>query len=446
MWTLLPTENAERYFSQYKQLSYFANELILHKGQGFLFLPRYFAYNYPSPLLTFKTDSSWNPKTVNMEVKDGFELRTNQFNICNIAENIIRSPEIAGGIIKARPGAGKTVMAVYAAAITKRKTLIILDNTNLMKQWKEAIDMFTTVNIDDIGQIGGGKFNCEKDTQFTIALVQTFMSKAKNNLKEFYQKIKEHGFDLVFFDECHQTTCGPKYATASLFLNTPNIFGLSATPFADNLHAILMENALGKIVAQEDAYELVPQINFVKYDSGLDKKYGKMLSYSNDLIRKRSMYVSKLDQSQQYSDLILKLVQELQKDNHKIIIIVFTVALVKHIHALLKQNGIESRQFYSQKREIDKQHDEIIVATYKYAGAGFDMSSLSAAIIATPLSGKKSLIQVIGRIVRSHPDKPPPVVYDLIEMGFNGLFSKDLDRKKSILYNEFNCNFTEVTF
>lgn len=444
MWTLLPNTEINRYFNQYLALSPYANELILHEGQGCVFLPRYFAYNFPSQLLNFHVDQTWEPQSVNMAPKDGFELRPNQIDICNITCNIINSPQTCGGIIKARPGAGKTVMSVYTAAVTRRKTLIVLDNSNLMDQWKKAIVDYTTVTEDQIGQIGGGKFTCDEGTPFTIALVQTLMSKAKNDMKEFYAKMKEQGFDLVFFDECHATTCGPKYALATLFLNTVNVFGLSATPFADNLHKIFMDNALGQIVAQDDEYELVPTVNFVKYNSGLDKKYGRQIGYINDLIKKRAMYVSKLEHSPIYFSVILKLVQELRTNGHKVIIIVFTVALVKAIHQVLQTNNIESRQFYSQKREIDKDNDDVVVATYKYAGAGFDMAALSAAIIGSPLSGKKSLIQVVGRILRSKEGKQQPVVYDLVETGFNGSFSRDLDRKKSILGNEFGCDFNVI--
>lgn len=442
MWTLLPSENINRYFQQYPYLAPFANELILHEGQGCVFLPRYFAYNYPSPLLNYLVDNTWEPKTADIEIKDGFELRENQLEICRTMVNIVDTPQTFGGIIKARPGAGKTVMAVYCAAMTKRKTIIILDNSNLMKQWTQAIEDFTKLTADDVGFIGGGKV--EVDKPFTIALVQTLMSKAKNDMKAFYAIIKEQGFDLAFFDECHATTCGPKYATASLFLNTVNVFGLSATPFADNLHKVFMDNALGPIVAQEDEYELVPKINFVYFNSGLEQKYGRQLQYVKDRIRKRSMYQSKLQHSHTYMNIMVQLVKELLQEGHKIIIIVFTVELVKLIHQLLADHGIDSRQFYSQKREIDKENDDVIVATYKYAGAGFDMAALSAAIIGTPLSGKKSLIQVIGRILRSYAGKNAAVVYDFVDKEFNGEFLKDVPRKKGILANEFGCEFNDI--
>ena len=325
MWSILPNENINRYFSQYMALSPYANELILHEGQGCVFLPRYFAYNYPSQLLNFKTDPTWIPQTAEVSLKEGFELRKHQTGICQITNNIVESAEVVGGIIKARPGAGKTVMAVYTTATTKRKTLIVIDNNNLRLQWTKAILDYTDCTEDRIGQIGGGKFEVDDDFPFTIALVQTLMSKAKTGMMEFYQIIKECGFDLVFFDECHQTTCGPKYATASLFLNTTNIFGLSATPFADQVHEVLMDNSLGSIIASEDTYELVPQINYLYYDSGLDGKYGKQINWMRDMLRKRAVYNSKLSESVKYNTMMVNTVKQMLEDGHCIIIIVFTV-------------------------------------------------------------------------------------------------------------------------
>jgi superfamily II DNA or RNA helicase len=261
---------------------------------------------------------------------------------------------------------------------------------------------------------------------------------------DFYTRIRDCGFDLVFFDECHKTTCGPKYATASLFLNTWNVYGLSATPFADNLHKIMMHCTIGNIVAVDDQYELVPKINFVQFDSGLHQQFCKFVYQAGDMLRQRSRYISKLTKSAKYKQIMVDLVRGMLTDGHRIIIIVFTVDLVKSISQWLDEVGIENRQFYSKKIEIDKENDKVVVATYGYAGAGFDMKQLSGAILGTPLSGKKSLIQVIGRILRSFHGKVDPVVYDLIEEQFGGMFMKDLPRKIGILKNEFNCEFNHI--
>jgi len=162
------------------------------------------------------------------------------------------------------------------------------------------------------------------------------------------------------------------------------------------------------------------------------------------MLKQRSKFISKLPESIKYRSLIEMLTKQMLSEGHKIIIIVFTVELVKSIFNWLQLVGIESRMFYSKETEIDKENDRIIIATYGFAGAGFDMKQLSGIILATPLSGKKSLIQTIGRVLRTYEGKIPPVVYDLIDTKFGGIFLRDIPKKRSILEAEFKCKFKEI--
>jgi len=443
MWTIIDNKNIDTFLDN-NNLSEFKDEIILHSSKtgGYSFFPRYFIIKYPSNELMVINDKEFKPKTHNINWRDDKPLRTNQTMICSQTLTTINNSSFNSvGIIKARPGAGKTVMSINIACVSKKKTLIILDNTNLVEQWKSTILTFTTATENDIGIIQGSKF---EDKPFTIAMLQTLISKVKRDLDNFYKKIRDAGFDLVFFDECHKTTCGPKYAQASLFINTKNIIGLSATPFADNLHKILMEGTIGRIIAVDQEYDLIPEINFVKYDSGLSGRYLKYIIQTSDMLKQRSRFISKLTESIKYKEIILMLVKQMISEGHRVIIIVFTVELVKSIYNWLQIIGIESRMFYSEKTDIDKENDRVIVATYGFAGAGFDMKQLSGVILGTPLSGKKSLIQVIGRILRRYEGKVNPIVYDLIDNKFNGMFIREIPRKRGILENEFKCKFKEI--
>lgn len=449
MWTVIHNRHLNKYFGRYYQLAPYINELCLSQRGDYVFLPRYFVNNFPSPYLIQHQDKQWIPKNdLPLEWNMEYTLRDDQLPVHEQAVRLINS-DFNGGIIKARPGFGKTVVSVAISCTTKRKTLIILDNSKLVEQWTEAIMRFALFNGDvikkeDIGIIQGDTFSTEENTPFTIAMLQTLVSKVKRDLNKYYVKMREQGFDLVYYDECHKTSCGPKFTTSSLLLNTKNSIGLSATPFADNLHKILLENSIGSVFANQSTYDLKPTINFISYDSGLTQKYSKMVRFSNDLLRQRAKYNTILHKSESYKMIILELVKGLLTDGHRVIIIVFTVKLVEEISKWLTDIGIENRQFYSKKTKIDKENDKVVVATYSFAGAGFDYKALSAAIIGTPLSGQKSLIQVIGRVLRDFKGKQNPVVYDLIDTGFGGMFTRDINKKTKILSSEFNCDFNTL--
>ena len=446
MWTILNNQEEDSFFKQYSNLLEFYEDIVLYDNTKYNFkiLPRYFVSMYPSRYFKFYIDKEFVPKTIDVTWNKNLPLKNQQKQICSTILNRLNDEAInRGGIIKARPGAGKTVMSIYIACASKKKTLIVVDNKNLVEQWKDTIIKFTNCDENNIGTIQANIF--DTDHPFTIAMLQTLVSRIKNGIEEFYKKMRNSGFDLVFFDECHKTTCGPKYAKASLLINTKNIIGLSATPFANHLHKILMTGTIGEIIAEDSEYELVPTINFIRYKSGLSSRYGKQIFYINDYLKQRSKFISKLPESIKYKDIILMLVKQMLSEGHKIIIICFTVELVKYIYEWLLSIGIEGRVFYSKETEIDKENDNLIITTYAFAGAGFDMKQLSGIILATPLSGKKSLIQGIGRILRSHEGKMSPVVYDLIDTDFGDLFTKEISRKKSILSQEFNCNFKDIT-
>lgn len=449
MWTLIHNDNIQKYFQHYCQLTPYIDQLCLHKSGEYVFLPRYFVNNFPSKYLLQHHDLEW--KAVNdldLEWNMEYSLRSEQLSVHERITRLINS-DFNGGIIKARPGFGKTVVSIAIACAVRRKTLIILDNSKLVEQWIDAIKRFALFNgkqvtDDHIGLIQGNTFTTSKDTPFTIAMLQTLVSKVKRNLNEYYLKMKSQGFDLIYYDECHKTSCGPKFTTSSLLLNTKNCIGLSATPFADNLHKILLDNCIGVTIADESNYDLKPTINYVLYDSGLTSKYLKFVKYAPDMLRQRAKYNTIINNSLTYKTVMLDLVSGLLKDGHRIIIIVFTVKLVEEISSWLTTIGIKNRQFYSKQTEIDKEHDKVIVATYSFAGAGFDYKALSAAIIGTPLSGKKSLIQVIGRILRESEGKEKAIVYDLIDTGFGGMFVKDVSKKTKILSSEFDCKFNTI--
>ena len=205
-----------------------------------------------------------------------------------------------------------------------------------------------------------------------------------------------------------------------------------------------MSNVVGDILSKTKDYDLVPKVKLVLFDSGLSAKYNRSVLMARDMIKQRAKYNKILTESDKYHNIVLNITKDMISRNHKVITIVFTTDQVSSLSGYLNNNGILTRQFYSKQRYVDKENDSNLVATYKFAGAGFDFKQLSGCIIATPLSGKKSLIQVIGRVLRECQGKITPEVYILVETGFNGIFYRELNRIDSIISEEFNCDIETI--
>ena len=453
MWTRIKKNEYNDFIDKYPNLGEFKDELILYndKENDIYYLPRHTYKSYPSPELEFKIDKNWSVKYFNDDIKFSGELRPNQKPVVDKVLNILNNEDKLDydklGIIKAIPGFGKTFVGIYIASQLKYKTIIMVDKELLIygeDQWLDNIIKFTNLEEKDIGIIKGDIFTATEDTPIILGMVQTFTSRSKEGFNEFYKKIRNLGINLVFFDECHKTTAGSKYARCSLFFNTKNILGLSATPYANNLHKIMIDNTVGKVISENKKYELKPKYYAIKYNSGLHKNHYKSIVRCRDFINRRGMYNKILYKSTEMQILVKKLCEKCLEKNHRIMIICWTKKQLLSLSDVLTENGFENRRFYGKEKEIDKSNDKIVVATYKYASEAFNMVKLSALIIICPLSGKKSLIQSTGRILREYDGKSKPVVFQLIDSSFNGMFTNDIPKIEKIIIDEFKCEFKVI--
>lgn len=445
MFSVIKNENINQLYRDYPYLIDFEDQHFLHTNvHGDRILPRYFKEKHPkcTNYVTKWDDDLFTGKSISVEFTG--ELRNEQIPIMNFLTEYYDTNSSINGILKAKPGFGKTVCATYLTAHLKKKTLIILNNSKLVEQWTSAYKAFTNLKDEDIGFIIGKEFNPKP---VTITMVQTLVAKTKSGLGENYAKFRDAGFDLVFFDETHKTSAGPKFALASLFLNTKNIIGLSATPYGDDLHRFFMSNIIGDVLYEFVDYDDVPEVYFVNYKSGLGKQYFWKIAKISDYVKRIGFYNNILSNSKVYLEIILRLTKKLLTSDRKTIIIVSTINQLQTIITYLKDNDINARPLYAKEQFIDKENDNVIVATYKLASHGFDYAELSCLILATPLKGKISLIQTIGRILRKYNGKKKPLVFDLIDHDFGTIFSESVKVKKEIINKEFKVStFNSIDF
>lgn len=436
MLSIIKKNNVGRLYQKYPYLMDFEQHIFLHEFKNeYYILPRYFLRNHPNAndIVSIFIDNEFKGKSIDIEFNGA--LRPDQIPIVSHMLSLFETNGYVNGILKAKPGFGKTICSAYIVSALKKKTLIVLNNSKLVEQWNDAFLNFTSLTADDIGFIIGKQFSPKL---VTITMVQTLLSKTKKDIKEFYKKMRDEGFDLVFFDETHRTSAGSKYALSSLFLNTKNIIGLTATPYGDLLHSFFMKNIIGDIIYEFVDYDTIPEIYFINYKSQLGSKYFWRVAKIKDYIGRIGYYNKILYQSPVYLEIITKLCKKIVKSERKVIIIVSTLDQLNAVVTALEHNNIPAKKLYSKEQDIDKEKDNVIVATYKLASHGFDYAELSCLILATPLKGKTSLIQTVGRILRKYHNKKTPIVFDLIDYDFQNIFKSMVPTKQKILTKEFN--------
>lgn len=157
-----------------------------------------------------------------------------------------------GGILQLACGKGKTVVALDVIATAQVPALIIVDNTQLLKQWQESIEMFLEVP-GGVGLIQADVFDWKKSV--VLATYHTLAARADT----MPQKVREW-FGTIIWDEAHHVNAPTFSKTADLFYGRR--FGLTATPKRDDGLHVIHEFHIGEILYRDLTQDLKPKIYF----------------------------------------------------------------------------------------------------------------------------------------------------------------------------------------
>src|SRR5579884_346578 len=155
------------------------------------------------------------------------------------------------GVVVLPTGAGKTVVALIAAARLGLRTLVVAPTIELLHQWRSGLADGLGVPLDDVGIVGGGKRTVRDLT------VITYDSAAMPHRRL-------DGFGLLVVDEVHHLPARA-YRSIAGKVNAPFRLGLSATPErSDDGHEALPD-LVGPIVYRKSAAELARDEHIASY-------------------------------------------------------------------------------------------------------------------------------------------------------------------------------------
>jgi superfamily II DNA or RNA helicase len=349
-----------------------------------------------------------------------------------------------GGIISIPPGKGKTVLGIYLATVLKLRTLIVVNKTFLLNQWKDRINQYTNA---EIGIIQQDKIDIN-NRQFVVAMLHSI------SLKDYDRELFE-AFPFVIFDECHHL--GAKMFSKSLIkIQAPYFLGLSATPERkDNLEKVF-KYFIGDI-KYRGKFEPNNQVNV------------KLYSYSIKDLNFRSLYnaflknyngqkmITNLCKIDQRNNLIIKIIKQIliKEPRRKILVLSGRCNAskneksVNHIQLLVDKLLVDTNLSDSWgiyiggmkrvKLELSSEK-QIILGTYEMAQEGLDIADLDTLILASPLKG--DITQTCGRILRGG-NIYNPLIIDIVDQikPFSEQAKSRFGYYKS---NDYKCEFFEI--
>ncbi len=320
------------------------------------------------------------------------------------------------GVLDAATGFGKTLVAAYLIAQRQVNTLVLVPNLQLLGQWREHLAWALTFDQPDaIGQWSGSK---KKATGIVdIATLQTLSRRDGASLLEDY------GFLIV--DECHHLA-SPSFET--ILRNSPSRYrlGLSATPLRRDGHHPIIFMHLGPI---RFTYDTKTAVHHSPYEHRVQPRITPFaVEDAVSSLPIQEIY-RRLSDDPARNKLIADDVQRVVAEGRHPLVLTQRTRHRDHLAELLRNGGIDVIILTSQPNAKRRERlqaqlsaptptgGQVILATGRLVGEGFDLPRLDTLVLAAPVSWRSVLQQYVGRLHRRHPDKQAVIVYDYVDAG-----------------------------
>jgi superfamily II DNA or RNA helicase len=336
------------------------------------------------------------------------------------------------GVLSATTGFGKTVAAAALIAERKVNTLIIVDKTQLKQQWVSQLGSFLALDKTEIGEVGGGK----KKITGKVDVVTLQSLAYKGEIKSF---ITQYGQIIV--DECHHISAFT-FERVLKYVRAKYLCGLTATPIRkDGLHPIIFMQC-GPIRYKVDARSQAKVRPFVHK---LIVRNTDFKSNSDSIQELYKLLAKDEKRNQQLFDDVLYALEEKRSP----IILTERIEHLEYLQDMFKgfaKNIIilsgnlpkkEQRAALERLASIPDSEEQLVIATGKYIGEGFDDARLDTLFLAMPISWKGTLQQYVGRLHRLHDNKQEVRVYDYVDKNvamLENMFKKRMSGYRAMGY------------
>jgi len=315
------------------------------------------------------------------------------------------------GVLCAPTAFGKTVAAAAIVAARKTNTLIIVNRTQLLDQWRNRLSAFLQIDNRSIGTIGAGK---QSPTGIIdIAIMQSLVRKGV--VRDIVAN-----YGQVIVDECHHVSA---FSFERVMKETKARFvlGLTATPLRRDGHHPIIFMQCGPIRFRGSNTDRKAGIRHIV----IPRHTGFAAPVGADSIQ--SLF-GVLGQSEERNALILRDILAVLADGRTPLVLTERKDHLDRLSEMLRANtGAEvivlSGKMGRRKQaaafdRIDKlseAHHRIVLATGRFIGEGFDDPRLDTLFLANPISWRGTLQQYAGRLHRDHADKQEIRIYDYVD-------------------------------
>jgi superfamily II DNA or RNA helicase len=317
-------------------------------------------------------------------------------------------------IMQASTGTGKTAMTCPLIHAVGRRTLVVVTQSNIFKQWLEEVPKFLPgVKVGQIRQD-----TCDVAGKDVVVGMLHSMCKVGR-----YPKSVLDMFGLVVFDEVHRMA-------AEEFSNVGPMFparlrlGLSAESSRYDGKMKLVRAHCGDILVRWEKVPMRPKVLVMRTGWNCPGRYttdGHWETIPHEG-GKDAHVVRIMSKNLRRNRLVAHLVGECWIKRRSVVVFSHRRDHLETLEDLIKGEGIPRREigYYvgrtgkgAQAENDEAARKKVVLATYQMAATGTNCPWWDACIMATPVGSPR---QPVGRVLRGEvPGKPRPVIIDLVD-------------------------------
>ena len=384
------------------QTSNYELQFFYIESDKFLLIPRYFPVSSYIPAVTIHNRTH---RGADIEIEHNIEPRSETQKIA-----MDHMSRLNNGTIQLAPGVGKTVISIYAICKRKKKSMILVHRDSLADQWRDRFLQFTNCEQDNIARLKSTTFEDNLTKPIIISTVQTFLSLLNRKREEFLIAVDQANIGVTIADEVHTTVGAPTFSECSIHIPSWCNFGLSATPYRYDGNGDIIEYHLGPIFEDTDTsgtMDAKVTVLLLDYEIDTPRRY-KYIRWGGDFQRAR--YLNLMKKSEPYREAMRGLISKLGSNRN----IISMIERVKLIDEHYDETQFSSKSKFCGSAKADTLEKQITFSTPGKCRDGIDAAWKDCVIMSSPI---RNIEQMVGRIVRTHPDKKTPVVVDMVDYG-----------------------------
>lgn len=356
------------------------------------------------------------------------ELLPYQHDAVSTCSAVIRRE--GGAMLCSGCGTGKTVMAIALAARLGVRTVVLVHKQFLLEQWRARITQFAPGAR--VGVVAQGRSDMADSPDIILCMIQTVLSR---------HPPAAHTFDtvgLVICDECHHV-CAQSFMRALTSFPARWRLGLTATPERRDGLGFALHWLLGPLAVVVKRTGTPVDVQWLTGSDTLEP----VRSTRGEM--QYAATVSRLVSCRDRNNRILECIRVGLQHGRQIIVISERRGHMEDMCTRAMELPGSDPSLYLGETSVarTKERDDRalvanpLFASYSLSAEALDIPRLDMLIFASPRGAPACIEQCVGRIMRTFPGKPIPMVVDFRDSVFSSMA-----RERARLYSRER--FTQV--